>query len=352
MLSIEGWASFISIVLILTIGCSLGIKLIYESIKKQGKLLFSAGLALFLLPLGYLVNFIEYLVIFTTGKNIDNFDILLLLTLLGDSMVGAAMMSLVYTGAKIFLPEKKRYVLFLSLVFVVIYELLLFLDPAGSIIIYPPLAPGEIGHTFGITPGSLVSILIILVFLPSLIIINGGGFLYKCIVSKGLLRKKFFFLFLGIFLYLLCSVFMTTLPQTYTITTIFIAFSFCFLYLGFREESENVKKAKPKKEIKLESEIFRIAQYKREDITEEEVSISKEKKICLVCKGNVGEFNVYVCPGCGTFYCAKCARALIELENMCWVCGRQIDKSKPTKPFEKAEKEEDIEITQEAQKKK
>jgi hypothetical protein len=39
-------------------------------------------------------------------------------------------------------------------------------------------------------------------------------------------------------------------------------------------------------------------------ITEEEVSVSKENKICLVCKGKVGGFN-FICTECGAFYCMK-----------------------------------------------
>jgi len=32
-------------------------------------------------------------------------------------------------------------------------------------------------------------------------------------------------------------------------------------------------------------------------------------------------------------YCEKCARALIDSENACWVCNLPMDKSKPSKPF-------------------
>ncbi len=71
-------------------------------------------------------------------------------------------------------------------------------------------------------------------------------------------------------------------------------------------------------------------------LTEEEVSISKEKKICLMCKGKVGG-NIFMCTDCGTFYCQKCSEALSNLENACWACDTQIDKSKPVKLPEKEE---------------
>ncbi len=79
-----------------------------------------------------------------------------------------------------------------------------------------------------------------------------------------------------------------------------------------------------------------------ETITEEEVSISKEKKVCLVCKGKLGGFNKYIfmCPDCNAFYCEKCSKALSNLENTCWACYAPINPSKPSKPLEQEEKEE------------
>lgn len=69
-------------------------------------------------------------------------------------------------------------------------------------------------------------------------------------------------------------------------------------------------------------------------VTEEEVSVSKEKKICLVCKGKIGGIN-FMCSECGTFYCSKCVNALSDLENVCWACNTPIDSLKPSIPFER-----------------
>ncbi len=68
-------------------------------------------------------------------------------------------------------------------------------------------------------------------------------------------------------------------------------------------------------------------------ITEEDVSVSIEKKICLVCKSKISGLN-YICSDCGTFYCTKCSTALSDLENVYWACNNPIDISKPSTPFE------------------
>ena len=70
-------------------------------------------------------------------------------------------------------------------------------------------------------------------------------------------------------------------------------------------------------------------------IIEEKISVHEERKICLVCKGEVERFNVFICPKCNTIYCENCARALTDLENICWSCNVPIDPSKAIKPYYK-----------------
>jgi len=82
---------------------------------------------------------------------------------------------------------------------------------------------------------------------------------------------------------------------------------------------------------------------KPQKLTEEEVSISKEKKICLVCKGELSRIN-YICPECKTFYCIKCSDALLNMENACWVCNTPFNESKPSKPFEIIETDVGVDI--------
>jgi len=72
---------------------------------------------------------------------------------------------------------------------------------------------------------------------------------------------------------------------------------------------------------------------------EEKVTVHKEKKSCLVCKGEVERFNIYICPECNSIYCNNCAQTLTNLENACWVCNAPIDALKPIIPIKEEEQE-------------
>jgi len=70
-------------------------------------------------------------------------------------------------------------------------------------------------------------------------------------------------------------------------------------------------------------------------VKEDQITVHKERKICIVCKGDIFGY-MYAC-NCDALYCEKCARALTEIENACWVCNTPIDITKPIKPYKEEE---------------
>jgi len=104
-----------------------------------------------------------------------------------------------------------------------------------------------------------------------------------------------------------------------------IFFFILFLYHARKRVSLGRLPDKEKKEQDF-LEIFT----KTQKVTEEEVSISKEKKICLVCKNKILG-HTFVCKKCESFYCNKCYQALTSLENSCWACDSALDQTKPIK---------------------
>ncbi|MFX0043569.1 MAG: tetratricopeptide repeat protein [Candidatus Hodarchaeota archaeon] len=91
--------------------------------------------------------------------------------------------------------------------------------------------------------------------------------------------------------------------------------------------------------IRLDQQIAGMIQIRTKltaQVKEEEVVIHKEKRICLVCRGEVLKYS-YICD-CGAMYCESCAHALTDLENVCWVCNIPIDHLKPIKVYKEGEK--------------
>ena len=96
----------------------------------------------------------------------------------------------------------------------------------------------------------------------------------------------------------------------------------------------------------LDKQIERMLQNRSEltsQIIEDKVDVHKETKICMICRGAVTRY-IYVCE-CDAIYCENCVKALIDLENACWVCETPIDQSKPIKHFKKDEVEIKKKIT-------
>ena len=61
---------------------------------------------------------------------------------------------------------------------------------------------------------------------------------------------------------------------------------------------------------------------KAREETEEEVSVQREKFVCVVHKGPI-EGDNYLCSRCFTFYCLKCAKTLKKQGENCWTCGAE-----------------------------
>jgi len=78
-------------------------------------------------------------------------------------------------------------------------------------------------------------------------------------------------------------------------------------------------------------DVLKILSHRRE-ITEEELTFYRDRRLCIVCRVEVGGF-LYMCTKCNVLYCGECAAALTQLENACWVCNEAIDKTKPSLPY-------------------
>jgi hypothetical protein len=197
-------------------------------------------------------------------------------------------------------------------------------------------------------------------FAPPLIIIIGSILVispFYLNVEKILEKKPLFHwsFLITIHAIMLGSVFLTirftVLPFYLTIFFVLQNIALFGLMIGFGV-LQKINKKHPKVLTHLERwkedkpEIQRIfgGFTKPKQLTEEEVSVAKEKRICLVCKNKL-EKKMYICPECNTFYCNKCSDTLSTLENACWVCDAPFDETKPVQMKDETEDIVDIEDT-------
>ncbi len=336
----------ITVTVILIYCCIFGIFLIFKSKTTNAKLLLYTGFISIFFGLTGLGIFVDFITILLTGKNMDNpYGIQLILCFMWFPLLIILSM---YLGAELIIPEKKSYIFTIYLILGIMYELFLFLDLEGSYEFNYPRTSGEYLIWGGFIVGSPIFILNIVIWLSGLFL--GFGYIYKSFRSVGIIKKKFQFMSIGTFLLIMVGVNNFLLPPSnfnflfkFVFAIVGYAVGFLFLYLALKEDPDEPKKVHPKKEVKVKESLFRIT-HRSSQITEEEVYISKEKKICIVCKGKVSRVN-YICPECDAFYCIKCSIALGNTENACWVCNEPFDKSKPSKPYR--DETEDVKISSE-----
>lgn len=105
-------------------------------------------------------------------------------------------------------------------------------------------------------------------------------------------------------------------------------------FIEFGQASENVEENKIQRKENIIKDLG-LDVLRPKKISQEEVKFYREQNVCLVCKKLLVGFTMnFICPNCKALYCEKCARALAQLENMCWSCEKPVDESKPVKKLE------------------
>jgi hypothetical protein len=175
-----------------------GLFFVYKSKKTDAKLILYLGLTYFFAGLVFIGDVLDFITILLTGSNIDNSGGII--GLINWMWFPGAILSAVYLGAEILIPRKKWYIFSVYIFLAIVFELFLFLDPAGSVTYDNPIIPGEDLINDNLVEDSIVYF-IALIFLLSIIIFLGFGFLIKAIQTSGSIRKKFLFLSIGAFVY-------------------------------------------------------------------------------------------------------------------------------------------------------
>jgi len=167
---------------------------LYKARKSGAKVLKILGIVNILAGLMYLGVFTDFLVVLATGTNLDN--TYGLVGILSYIWFAPVIILALYIGAELLIPKKKWYLIAITVVICLVFEILFFLDPMGTFNFILPPGPGELLIDYNVnmfTPAGIIMAVLLLLVL----IILGFGFLIKSFQSTGVLRRKFLFLSLG-----------------------------------------------------------------------------------------------------------------------------------------------------------
>jgi len=176
-----------------------GLFVIYKARKTHSNPLLYLGLTYFFAGLIFTGDFLDFVTVLVTQTNIDNSSgIIGLINWMW--FPGVAIFGMFF-GAELIVPKKKWTIFTIYLILGIIFDALLFLFPDDALTYTTPNPLGSDLINDSLIFESIVGILA-LIFLVSILILDGFGFLRKGIQSTGIIRRKFYYLSLGAFLYI------------------------------------------------------------------------------------------------------------------------------------------------------
>ena len=239
-LTIIGWLDGISATGVLFINVIIGLYSFYKSRKLKAKLLTVTSLTIFFIGLLWLGPTTDFLKILITGTNIDSIwfypvSVPVLYPILSYMWAAAGIFFGMYIGGELLMPKKKWYLLTIFIIICIAYEFFLFVNPQASFNFTLPSTPGsDLIDTS--SNYSYPTAFFLIVFILSIILFNGIGFLTKSIKATGVIRRKFLYLAFGFILFAIIVTFDALIePGIFlSIVRFGIIVSSILLYLGIR----------------------------------------------------------------------------------------------------------------------
>ncbi|MFX1357071.1 MAG: hypothetical protein ACFFA8_07265 [Promethearchaeota archaeon] len=204
-LGLIGWLDGISAAGVLVINLIIGIFSFYKSRKLKAKLLTVTALTIFFIGLLWLGPTTDFIKILITGTNIESVWFYpvtepVIYPILSYMWAAPGIFFGMYIGGELLMPRKKWYLLTIYLIITIIYEFFLFYNPLGSFEYNVPVPLGsdiiDTSSNF-----SYPTAYFLIVFILSIILFNGIGFLSKSFKATGILKKKFLALAFGFILF-------------------------------------------------------------------------------------------------------------------------------------------------------
>lgn len=234
MLSLLGWIDGLTATGVVFFGLIFGSFFIYRSKKSEINILTFLGIVTVFAGLMYLGVFLDFLIVLITQSNIANtYGIVALLSYV---WLAPAIIISIYIGTRLLYLEKKWYLLSIFIILGIIFNFIMFLDPFSAFDFSPPAIPGDALIDYNVNTFSVAGILMA-IFLLTVMIILGFGFLIKSVKSSGVLRKKLFLISIGAFSFCIFGFIEgLTAPEIYVIIVrIGYLVSFWLLYYGLKD---------------------------------------------------------------------------------------------------------------------
>ncbi|MEX2681527.1 MAG: hypothetical protein Q6373_008000 [Candidatus Sigynarchaeota archaeon] len=205
-LTLEGWLDGATALLIVCFGSIVAIIILVISRKIQAELLPYGAIMAWFASLLWLAPATDFLTILGTGHNMDNDIGNGLYGILSYMWVAPTLITALYLGAKLLIPEKRKVVLIMYIILGIVFEIFLFAQTAASFVFTMPPLPGDvlIDARFNYAHPTFY---FIAAFLCSVIGINVVGSLYRAKNSAGKIRTKFTLLAVVFLLFVVVAVF-------------------------------------------------------------------------------------------------------------------------------------------------
>ncbi len=229
-LTMEGWLDGITALFIVAFGTIVSIIILGVSRKIKAELLPYGAIMAFFASLLWLAPTTDFLTIVATGHNMDNSIGNGLYGLLSYMWVAPALITALYLGAKLLVPEKKKAVLIIYCILGVAFEIFLFFDTKNSFIFTMPPHAGETLIDARFNYANL-TFYFIAIFLVSVLAINVMGSLWRAKNSAGSIRTRFSLLALVFGLFVVVAVFDAMLSIAWILAIARMAMIACVLLI-------------------------------------------------------------------------------------------------------------------------
>ncbi len=259
MLSLIGWINGITVCIKVIFDIIAGSIFLYKSKKENVRLLVYFAFSYVSVSVIFLPYFIDFISILFTDSNL-NLEIYIFLSIARNIIAEPVLISFIFVGTTLLLKEKRKYMLWVYLIMLAIYEVSFLFNFDSVAILINPTIPGSdlIFIQIGIITPQFI---ILAISFGTILIFNGLGFFYKGLNSDGIIKRKFMMLSVAFIMFFGAGLFETLFePGIYLLFTRTIFESTAF-FVYFAIMPKRVKKLKTKS---LEQEKELISFMKRE----------------------------------------------------------------------------------------